>query len=138
MTDNEIIKALTDCVEALCDCRVCHFNRMHRDEFENCVDVALEQALSLINRQKAEIEALEKNVDDGEAEIEAVKRRCDVALSLMERKEECIKAEAIKEFVDTLESVAYVSSDWSHGEHPRVVEMDDVYNIKEEMVGDPE
>ena len=54
LTDSEIFEALTGCVEGLSDCQVCPFNRMHRDEFESCVDVALQQALVLINRLKKE------------------------------------------------------------------------------------
>jgi hypothetical protein len=44
--------------------------------------------------------------------------------------------EAIKEFWNRLQGIAYQSSDWSHGEHPMVVELDDVEEIYEEMVGE--
>ena len=57
MTDNEIIKALECCVNLL-PCEECHLGR----DF-NCRDNLLENALSLINRQKAEIERLNKEVD---------------------------------------------------------------------------
>ena len=90
LTDKEIIRALTDCVEALCDCQVCPFNRMHRDEFENCVDVALEQALSLINRQKAEVTETRRDLLN---EIYALEHQLETA-----------KAEAIKEVAEALDA----------------------------------
>ena len=36
---------------------------------------------------------------------------------------------AIKEFAEELKPYRYTSSDWSHGEHPMVVEWDDVENV---------
>lgn len=46
------------------------------------------------------------------------------------------RAKAIKEFWSRLQGIAYQSSDWSHGEHPMVVELDDAEEIYEEMVGE--
>lgn len=46
------------------------------------------------------------------------------------------RAEAIKEFAKLLKERKYLSSDWSHGEHPYVVEEDDINNLVEEMTGD--
>lgn len=40
-----------------------------------------------------------------------------------------IKSEAYKEFAERLKEYRYTSSDWSHGEHPMVVEWDDVENV---------
>jgi flagellar biosynthesis/type III secretory pathway protein FliH len=42
----------------------------------------------------------------------------------------------IKEFAERLKEYKYQSSDWSHGEHPFVVEESDIYELVEEMVGD--
>ena len=42
----------------------------------------------------------------------------------------------IKEFVERLKVYKYLSSDWSHGEHPFVVEEADIDDLVEEMVGD--
>ena len=60
MTDNEIIKALEFCrVADLSDCEQCpYFNG-----FSNCLDYLMPDVLSLINRQKAEIERLKDKVN---------------------------------------------------------------------------
>ena len=42
-------------------------------------------------------------------------------------------AEAIKEFAEKLKERAYTSAEWSHGEHPKVVECDDIDDLVEEM-----
>ena len=49
-----------------------------------------------------------------------------------------VRAEAIKEFAERLRQRAYKSSDWSRGEHPLVIELEDVEDVLEEMVGDEE
>lgn len=46
------------------------------------------------------------------------------------------KAEAIKEFAENLKERKYQSTEWSHGEHPFVVEVDDIDDLLEEMVGE--
>ena len=45
------------------------------------------------------------------------------------------KADAVKEFAERLKEYKYLSSDWSHGEHPFVVEEADIDELMEEMVG---
>lgn len=45
-------------------------------------------------------------------------------------------AKGIKEFAERLKERKYQSSDWSHGEHPFVVEETDIDELVEEMVGD--
>ncbi len=42
----------------------------------------------------------------------------------------------IKDFAEKLKEHKYQSSDWSHGEHPYVVEEDDIDQLVEEMVGE--
>ena len=42
----------------------------------------------------------------------------------------------IKDFAENLKEYKYQSSDWSHGEHPFVVEESDIDDLVEEMVGD--
>ena len=42
---------------------------------------------------------------------------------------------AVREMQKRLRAVAYQSGDWSHGEHPMVVELDDIDQIAEEMIG---
>jgi chromosome segregation ATPase len=50
-----------------------------------------------------------------------------------------VRAEAIKEFWSRLQGIAYRSEvEWSHGEHPMLIELDDAEEIYEEMVGDTE
>ena len=46
------------------------------------------------------------------------------------------KAEAYKEFAERLKKQMYQSSDWSHGEHPFVVEESDIDNTLDELVGE--
>ena len=41
----------------------------------------------------------------------------------------------IKDFAENLKEYKYQSSDWSHGEHPFVVEENDIDELVEEMVG---
>lgn len=45
-------------------------------------------------------------------------------------------AKGIKDFAERLKERKYKSSDWSHGEHPFVVEESDIDELAEEMVGD--
>ena len=45
------------------------------------------------------------------------------------------KQDAVKEFADRLKQYKFLSSDWSHGEHPFVVEENDIDELLEEMVG---
>ena len=133
----------------------CSYYLRTDDDFEGIIFVELiKDALSLINRQKAEIEVLEmhleeahidikerleeidmldKNLCDAEAEIEDVKRRCDVALSLMERKEECIKTEAIKEFAKRCASVLRPLC-YNNDQYYLMDEA--IYNLVKEMLGD--
>ena len=44
-------------------------------------------------------------------------------------------ATGVKKFAEKLKSCKWKSSDWSHGEHPFVVEESDIDEIMEEMVG---
>ena len=46
---------------------------------------------------------------------------------------EKVKAEAIKEFAERLKEQKYQSSEWSHGEHPFVVEEADIDDLVLEM-----
>jgi hypothetical protein len=45
-------------------------------------------------------------------------------------------ADGVKQFAERLKERKYQSSDWSHGEHPFVVEESDIDELVEEMVGD--
>ena len=118
MTDNEIIKALECCsmfvTSAKCD--ECPLNE------QECIQGLPWNALDLINRQKAEIERLEE-ILGGTSKV--LTETCAV-----------VRAEAIKEFLSKARELSYKSSDWSHGEHPIVIELDDLETICEEMVGE--
>ena len=45
-------------------------------------------------------------------------------------------AKGIKDFAERLKEHKYQSSDWSHGEHPFVVEESDIDELAEEMASD--
>ena len=78
---------------------------------------------NLINRPKAEIERLKAEIKFSDyLEHETTNQ---------------IKAEAIKEFWGRLQGIAYQSTvEWSHGEHPMLIELDKAEDIYEEMVGE--
>ena len=113
LTDKEIIKALTEWSD-----RAFTFCNVGMPEFARHI-------LILIHRQQALIEALK-------AEIERLKYNLKAVLD-----ERADHSEAIKEFWSRIQGVAYQSErEWSHGEHPMLVELDDVKEIYEEMVSD--
>lgn len=89
------------------------------------IDVA-ESTLDLINRQQAEIKRLNGCVKT-EEEVRTI------AKSVIDSSIAFIKSEARKEFAERLLQRKYQSSDWSHGEHPFVVEVDDILDTLEEM-----
>lgn len=110
MTDSEIIKALECCIN--CDCKNCPC----KVDESHCDEIPTEEILDLINRLKADIEALINGQE-----------------TLQKNLPKAIKSEAYKEFVERLLQKKYQSSDWSHGEHPFVVELDDILDTIEEM-----
>ncbi len=106
MTDNEIIKALECCITPGCD-KSCPFKGSI-----SCNEKLMRNTLSLINRQKAEIERLKGWQDLLKAE-----------------KHSLIKAEAIKEFAEGLKHLK-----WS--EVNRRITERDIDAITKEMTGD--
>ena len=99
MTDNEIIKAL-ECCYTYFDCDGCPFE-------EPCsgLNVLTENTLDLINRQKAEIERLQKSneemfctISKQDAEITQLQKRIVFWREDMNYQPEKERAEAIKEF----------------------------------------
>jgi hypothetical protein len=140
-TDEEIIRALEICQKAKCwgDCKDmgcpaatkqgCRFHLRTDEDYEGVIqDEMLKDALDLINRQKEEIAKLEAMIDAAEEHFAPLpfKNKFDEYI-------EKSKAEAIEEFAERLIERAYTSSDWSHGEHPQVVECDDINEIVEEL-----
>ena len=84
MTDNEIIKALEHCKGYLTnDCVICQ----NVEKYPRCNEFLNEIALNLINRQKAEIERLQKEFDT----------MCFVTAKRWVKN---AKSEAIKEFAE--------------------------------------
>ena len=87
MTDEQIIKALECCVktEFISDCAKCEMFAF------DCKDILIENALDLINRQKAEIEEWKEEAD-----------RWQNAFCKVNEDMSTIKSEAIKDFAKRL------------------------------------
>lgn len=138
MTDNEIIKALECCADDD-SCNDCGF--VYGDC--NCGTYRLslmQHALSLINRQKAEKEALiagqetlQKYIAAQKAEIERLVEHTKEGIDLAKQLPEMLKlaqAEAIKYFAERLKRVVAIHNGdmWSKYEY--------IDNLVKEMVGD--
>ena len=105
LTEKEVVKALECCTRKYgCDDCPCRY-------YDLCMIQINKEALSLIKRQQTEIE-------------KKTKKPQEIMPIVAE-----LKAEAIKEFAERLKEYRYTSSDWSHGEHPMVVEWDDVEEV---------
>ena len=83
----------------------------------------MENALALINSQEQKIKELTEEVADLKAIAEQYQKPFEEA-----------KADTMREIQERVKAVAYLSCDWSHGEHPMVVELDDIDQIATEMV----
>ena len=125
MTDKEIIKALECCVNGE-DCPNCPL----QEQFADCKPMT--GALDLINRQKAEIERYEKehkeNFDKWLILDERTKKRY---AELYGEAKAVVRAEAVKELLDKIEKQAIPNEDDVYW-----VELDDIYDLVEEMVGE--
>ena len=111
MTDNEIIKALECCVktEFISDCAKCEMFAI------DCKDILIENALDLINRQKAEIESLKH-------------RKTELQIRNQELQHE--KSEAIKEFAEKLRA------DWLFGGKDGKPYRETIDNLVKEIIGE--
>lgn len=105
MTDNEIIKALECCVNVKdVKCNECPL--IHSEKF--CFKVLHETTLDLIDRQKAEIERLEKEIESLNKQYPCVVKMSDYCLVYTRSLDDYdklideIKSEAIKEFAERL------------------------------------
>ena len=133
MTDNEIIKALERCSTSY-NCGDCPYYC----NAEDCPDPLMNDALDLINRQKAEIERLNKNYEELIYKIEYllchatgnkfskytyttqemisfvddyIQDCCDEAV---EEAKEAVKSEAIKEFAERVKKELRLDDDCSY------------------------
>ena len=113
MTDNEIIKALELCgTNDHCHTLNCPFGRKESWD-EPCQYIAIKYALDLINRQKAEIEALKLINSTYAADTNEIREI------------------AIKEFAERLKEQIHIKKD-------RLFYADKIDNLVKEMVGDAE
>ena len=120
MRDKEVIKALECCVDwcgnvSCWDCPLKNTECIHFDK--------LKETLDLINRQKAEIERLEKD----SKRLKKVEMQLDDAMKMYDT----IKAEAYKEFAERLKENSIATFSWNG-----VVLVEEIDNLVKEMVGD--
>jgi hypothetical protein len=115
MNDNEIIKALECCICDECEDCPC-------DEEPACIENLHQEAIDLINRQKAEIERLNSPY---EMQVEASKKL-----------ENSIKAEAVKEFAERLKENAVFGTSPILRIPYYHISVDGIDNLVKEMVGE--
>ena len=150
MTDNEIIKALECCYGNKVNCNECPMWEYEGDCFEGLMK---HNALSLINRQKAEIEKLEllnasllescegysKACDVYRAEIERLVEHTKEGIDLAKQLPEMLKlaqAGAIKYFAERLKHKATETHNTIPRHYRYVISNDFIDNLVKEMVGD--
>ena len=136
MTDNEIIKALECCsvVRSIC----CQTDKCPYSQFEHCESKINEDALALIQRQKAEIEDAQNRLELWvkkffEKKEEAELISTDVYKAVLEKVVvRRITAEAIKEFADKLKANR---PRLKGGQQVFYIRPEEVDNLVKEMVG---
>ena len=154
MTDNEIIKAL----KCLCGEDIPCNNCAYKSRIFKCRKSVAIDALDLINRQQAKIEALQMdneqlqsdiinasmNLEHQQAEIEQLKTdktllrqdiNADTAeIRALRRKLEISNSEAVREFADRVKMAFYYEFD----ELIPSIMADKIDNLVKEMVGETE
>ena len=142
MTDNEIIKALECCTktEFISDCAKCEMFAF------DCKDILIENAIDLINRQKAEVERLEDKIFVLENDLEkaenlsdALGNDIDIKLNYiydLEEKIETVESEAIKEFAKRLKH--FIIPQKADGYTREIVLKRDIDNLLKEMTEENE
>lgn len=115
MTDNEIIKALECCKDSSMPCKDCPYAEC--DSKRGCVSEMCEDALDLINRQKADIEKLRENNK-----------------AIMQTMAD-VHTEAIKEFAETVKKnhLMLFNNIYSHKDF-----VDAIDRLVKEMIGEKE
>lgn len=113
MTDEQIIKALECCAtDKTDDCFRCPYDKMvYNPGYGWCADRCREDALNLINRQKAEIESLKQIIDEQDKEIINLQKRIIFWREDLNYQPEKIKSEAIKEFAERLKEEMRLDDD---------------------------
>lgn len=113
MTDNEIIKAMQCVIGNDVSCSECEYQKAL--PFPSCRRMCAKNALDLINRQKAENERLQKNID---------------GLNIFTKNHiKVIKLQAIKEFVERLKQ----KLQWDVEFDNKIVFESDIDNLIKEM-----
>ena len=111
MKDSEIIKVLECCKGYLTDdCIECPYV----EKYPQCATNLREAALGLINRQKAEIERLEKEIKginriEKENELQALEENKENAKMFLQAIKKA-KSEAMKEFAERLKEYAIANT----------------------------
>ena len=134
LTDNEIIKALECCIPQHNNNKTCEDCPLdtHRAKTDGlwCDTILMQNALDLINRQKAEIFALNARLEGSQevnkilkAEIERLKEKYE----LVYQPKAMVRAEAIKAFAERLKGKL------SFGKY---IQPDQIDNLVKEMLGE--
>ena len=127
MTDTEIIKAL-ECLGG--DSIFCQSRAYDPSEFPRCKENCAKDAIDLINRQKAEIESMQAQIDELWETGKRLKAEKD---NLIRTYKECA-LEVVKEFAERLKWQGIIGTDVVIPE--MVVFFDDIDYLVKEMVGE--
>lgn len=105
-TDEEVIKALECCAKPYCNNNNCplHENTINT---KDCITKLSENALALINRQRAEIERLHSEVKENTETIAFLKDQAvgwSIDFCNLKAKLDTTKSEAVKEFEERLKN----------------------------------
>ena len=140
MTDNEIIKALKDLIKQQADGYQTHLE--HGGKRDECYEkflAIMERLIEMFDRQKAEIERLEK---DRKENFEMWKKLCEQAEEkhekMFQEAKATIRPKAIKEFAERLKNKLTACSKTVDGECEYLIRDYDIDNLVKEMVGDAE
>ena len=121
MTDNEIKKALVWHSNDETHCSGCPYEEHSVTHY--CVDMVIQDALDLINRQQADNERLKKLLEEADVNYNKCAKR--------------FYKEGVKEFAERLKATCYTYSDIC-GYKSTVIDINEIDNLVKEMVGDAE
>ena len=126
MTDNEIIKALECCTVGTFACgKECpYYSSKSNLKVSSCRFELMCEISDLINRQKAEVERLQK-------ENEVMKTNCNSMCMSMPNMAKAERAEAIKEFAERLKH--FIIPQKADGYTREIVLKRDIDNLVKEM-----